>query len=146
MHHDAARGQAPHLPGRVALAVEPGPGRLVETDHWLDEQAWTQLTLSGPSGRDGAAMATLGGTIVLFGGESSGESYLGDTWTFDGTAWTQKQVSGPSPRSESAIASVNGKVVLFSGNGSQLGDDTLTWDGTSWTQQNVSGPLPRGGV
>lgn len=35
MHDDARRGEAPHLPRLGALAVEPRPARLIETDHWL---------------------------------------------------------------------------------------------------------------
>jgi len=45
-------------------------------------------------------MATLGGTVVMFGGEDA-TGHLDDTWTFDGTTWTQispwkqQNVAGP---------------------------------------------------
>jgi hypothetical protein len=97
-------------------------------------------------------MATLNGTVVLFGGGSENDSIqYGDTWTWDGTSWTKHDVPGPSARFNVMLATLNDRVVLFgglSGPGAAPGDppgatsldDTWTWDGTSWAQQNVPGP------
>jgi hypothetical protein len=121
-------------------------------DTWIwNGASWAQQTGPEPSARGGAGMATLDGTIVLFGGFPSagvitGDSsppyaVLGDTWTWDG-AWTKQRVTGPSPRGYVAMATLNGVVVLSGGidqNGNDL-DDTWTWDGTTWTQEHVTGP------
>jgi hypothetical protein len=47
-------------------------------------------------------MATLGQTIVLFGGENA--SYLPDTWIWDGSEWSQQFVDGPTARSGAAMS------------------------------------------
>jgi N-acetylneuraminic acid mutarotase len=122
-------------------------------DTWTyDGTKWTRRSASGPSPRESAAMATLNGTVVLFGGydPSAGDAvstlYDGDTWTWDGTTWKELTVVGPSARASSAMAALNGAIVLFGGvNGA--GDtwlgDTWTWDGARWTRQDVTGPMAR---
>jgi hypothetical protein len=91
-------------------------------------------------------MASLGHTVVLFGGGVNGSSDLGDTWIWNGAAWTQMSVVGPSPRAWAVMAPLGGRLVLFGGvddaTGTVLGD-TWTWDGTKWTQLDVPGPPPR---
>jgi N-acetylneuraminic acid mutarotase len=109
-----------------------------------DGRIWTLHNVPGPSPRSQPAIATAGGTIVLFGG-GRGEGLLDDTWTWDGASWTQHNVPGPSPRGGASAAGLNGGVVLFGGldsNNNSLGD-TWTWDGTRWTAQNVAGPAAR---
>ena len=66
-------------------------------DTWtFNGTSWTQVPVSNsPPARGGAAMATLGNEVVLFGGYSLG--FLNDTWTFDGTSWSQVPVSKPPP-------------------------------------------------
>ncbi len=57
---------------------------------------WQQLTpAQSPPERYYPAMAydPASGKVVLFGG-FGGTSYLGDTWTFDGTTWTQINDTG----------------------------------------------------
>jgi hypothetical protein len=122
-------------------------------DTWTwDGTTWTQQAVVGPSPRAGAAMATLGGNVVLFGGVTTGDggnAFLDDTWIWDGATWTQKDVPGPSPRAYSTMISQMGSLILFGGNAeapnqavSALGD-TWSWDGRTWTLQTVSGPSPR---
>jgi len=57
------------------------------------------------AGRIGQAMATRGNTVVLYGGEN-----LGDTWVFDGAVWKLAIASGtpgsPGPRSDAAMATL----------------------------------------
>jgi N-acetylneuraminic acid mutarotase len=45
-------------------------------------------------------------TLVLFGGQTDGTPFLGDTWEFDpkGSVWTQVDVQGPEPRTFYAAA------------------------------------------
>jgi hypothetical protein len=71
----------------------------------FDGKNWTLQSVAGPPARAYASMVTVGGKVVLFGGENDdtgiGQSpeYLGDTWTWDGSTWTQ--VNGPSPSERS---------------------------------------------
>jgi hypothetical protein len=94
-------------------------------------------------------MATLNGTVVLFGGTGANSSVLGDTWIWNGTTWTEANVSGPSARYYHAMATLNGTVVLFGGcptiDCSAPLSDTWTWNGTGWTQIGVTGPSARDG-
>ena len=69
------------VPGRAAAAT-PAP-----TATWTQQHPATS-----PPGRFGASMAydPATGDAVLFGGVGSSGSYLGDTWTWNGTTWTQE--------------------------------------------------------
>ena len=51
------------------------------------------------------SVANLGGSIVLFGGESFGVP-MKDTWSYDGTSWTKLNVSGPPVRAVAAMATM----------------------------------------
>lgn len=109
--------------------------------------AWTPLSSTGPSPRSGHAMASLGSTIVLFGGlDPATGSPLGDTWTYDGESWTELTVSGPPARFLHSMATFDGHVVLFGGTGGAAPlDDTWTFDGTEWAQIVTPGPSARSG-
>ena len=103
-----------------SLGDSSGAGSQNFGDTWMfDGTNWTLATTSGPSPRWGAAMATLNGSVVLFGGNrydgSNDEGYAEDTWIFDGAAWTQVSASGPPARDSAAMAAINGKIVLFGG-------------------------------
>jgi hypothetical protein len=132
--------------------TQPAPYPIIDiSDTWTWDgnplDPWSLLSISGPSGRSGAAAAVTGSTMVLFGGTAGG-SALGDTWTFDGNAWTQVAApsgSGaapaPSARFHAAAAGVtdpatgNAEVLLFGGDtGTTKLGDTWLWDGTKWTQ------------
>ncbi len=75
-------------------------------DTWtFDGTTWTQLNVSGPSARMGAAMAGSGdGKLVLFGGAACDSTVLQDTWVWDGTSWTKLDVPGPPARAFAAMA------------------------------------------
>lgn len=118
-------------------------------DTWLFTRTlgWVQLSpATSPSVRKGAGFAydPISKTAVLFGGTTSDESRLGDTWTWDGTTWTQQfpPVSPPSRgfnEEQMAFDAATGNVVLFGGygaNGAYFGD-TWVWDGIArtWTQK-----------
>ena len=141
----------------VLLGVEAYGDESAATWLW-NGSAWTQQAAAGPPDRIDGAMATLGGTIVLFGGVSDAgdDGEFGDMWVWDGATWTQQNVEGPGPRSGAAMATLNGKVVLFGGfdaDGADARDaagtffgDTWTWDGVGWAQENVPGPSARSGA
>jgi hypothetical protein len=111
-------------------------------DTWTwDGHAWTKRTVTPhPSARVGHAMATLGRTVVLFGGEGNDLQPLGDTWVWDGARWEEKHPAhSPAPRSDAGMATVNGHVVLYGGFGAASTEQlTWTWDGTDW----ASAPTP----
>jgi hypothetical protein len=73
------------------------------------------------------------GTAVLFDGIDSDFSYLGDTWTWNGTTWTQ-QASSPYRGYGAGMAydAATGTVVLFGGESNRSGHyflpvSTWTW-------------------
>jgi hypothetical protein len=119
-------------------------GAALVTSVW-DGTSWTTLSIPGPPfTMAGSPMASLGGKLVMFGGQATAQ-----TWTFDGSTWTQLDVAGPSDRISGAMATLGDKIVLFGGYyavtpGTFYGD-TWTWDGTAWTQLDVAGPSPRSG-
>ena len=84
--------------------------------------------------------------VLLFGG-STGMTFHGDTWVWDGTRWGRLPVTGPSPRDQHVMAydGTRGRVVLFGGrlaDGSKAAD-TWEWDGVAWSERSSAGPPPR---
>ena len=120
-----------------------GPG-----DTWVwNGTTWTQQhPATGPPVQGNAAMAydAGAGDVVLFGGCcGSGDSVLGDTWTWNGTTWTQQHPATSPPAREYAVMAYDaatGDVVLFGGNNSNTSTHALggtwTWDGATWTRQH----------
>src|SRR5437899_2147700 len=120
----------------------------------------TQVATAGSSDEPsprccmGMAYDAAHGQVVLFGGVIPGfpPTFLGDTWTWDGTHWTQRTPAHhPFPRESMGIAydAARGQVVLFGGgssNGQFLGD-TWTWDGSDWTKRTPAHhPSARTGI
>ena len=146
-----------------SLAVEPGNASVVlfggahangpllaDTWRW-DGQQWTELPVTGPSGRAQATCCAHPAGVWLFGGADGVTSiqYLGDTWGWNGSAWSQL-VSGnaPSPRMHAAMAydAPRNRAVLFGGYDSTMLGDTWTFDGTAWQQLTPANtPSPRFG-
>jgi len=87
-------------------------------------------------------MATLGSTVVLFGGYDQGSgTTFNDTWTFNGSTWTQVgPPSSPSARTSPAMGTMGDLVVLFGGADAagQYLRDTWTFNGSDWTQVTVA--------
>lgn len=124
----------------------------------LTQAIWTNVaTTNPPPGRDGAAMAydPNTGTLVVFGGESTGtgNAYLNDTWELAGTTWTEVLTQTAPPARSGAVMVFDpaiGRIVLFGGYlgtsltaGTYL-NDTWEFDGTTWAQVSTSAsPPPR---
>ncbi|HRI12620.1 MAG TPA: kelch repeat-containing protein, partial [Verrucomicrobiota bacterium] len=95
-------------------------------------------------GRRGHSMVydTARQRLVVFGGYSDvGNTYLNDTWLFNGSNWVMAATTvAPSIRSAFHMVydPVRQKVLLFGGYNPQVGrlNDTWTWDGTNWAQLN----------
>jgi N-acetylneuraminic acid mutarotase len=136
-------------------SVDSDAGVIDPTDVWQwDGSAWTRTSpTGGPGGLVGHRMVTLGGQILLFGGDVSGfSSGPGATWTFDGTAWGGgTATAGPEGRTDEGLSTLGAKVVLFGGaSANVLGGvahltDTWEWTGTAWAQRSITGPPGRNG-
>jgi hypothetical protein len=149
-------------PARAFAAIAPDPihGQLVLfggqskdglfDDTWIwDGNDWIQQhPAHHPSARAGAAMAfdsntcQIGqtGNIILFGGNTTINNFLQDTWQWNGQDWTEIfPASIPPARTKASMAfhpSTN-QLLLFGGRGSStILNDTWGWDGTNWTQLN----------
>ena len=136
---------APNTPTQLVLYN----GTTGDGDTWIwNGNAWTELNVSGRQPpRFGAAMASVGGTVVLFSGWD-GTGAHGDTWEFDGASWTQVVVQGPRARSDTAFATLDDKLVVFGGTpdgGATVLGETWIWDGASWTEASTTGPSARAG-
>jgi hypothetical protein len=127
------------LLGAAIAEVDGGTGAT-----WLwNGGGWAHDPAVGPPTRENAAIAGLGGKVVVFGGASSGTfggGNLDDTWVWDGAGWTEPHVqAAPSARANAAFAAQGNGAVLFGGQGLGAGgaglDDTWVWDGTEWTQR-----------
>jgi hypothetical protein len=106
--------------------------------------SWTLLSVTdggtGPSPRWGTALASLHGTIVLFGGKVDGNAHVSDTWIWNGTSWTEAfPAQSPPACSYASMVTLNDKAILFGCSGAA----TWQWDGSAWTMVADSGPSAR---
>jgi hypothetical protein len=85
--------------------------------------------------------ATLGSTVVLFGGMTG--PAVNETWTWDGKDWTQlAPKTAPDPRQSVGLATLGNRLVLFGGwdGAATYYDDTWFFDGTEWSPASTVGP------
>ena len=126
-------------------------------DTWLlDGTAWRRVATEGPSGRGRTALAydSKRRQVVLFGGVSAPspgqngqQTFLSDTWLWNGTRWTEASASGPRGRyAHAMVYDERAEVVwLYSGAAAHSGaplSDMWRWDGSSWTEVELSGATP----
>ena len=146
-----------HPPRGEVLLFGGRVGSSALNDTWIyDGTTWRQHLPSpgftnNPSAREAAAMAHVGGVLVLFGGQQ-GSTYLGDTWEWNGTRWTLRVGLSPTPpaRAGHGMASdpASGTLVLYGGRHltSRL-PDTWVWNGSAWAEQpapfSIDAPLGR---
>jgi hypothetical protein len=121
--------------------------RLGDTWEW-DGRRWQQVDSTGPSPRNGAAMAfdRSRERVVLFGG-SAGPS--AETWEWDGRAWERVDTGSVPGRFNSTAAYVENqhRVVRFGGWDGR-GRVAETWSYTPddllpWRVLTTAGPAPR---
>jgi hypothetical protein len=117
--------------------------RFGDTWEW-DGKIWQQVSTSGPSSRNGAAMTydPIRQRVVLFGG--NGPS--GETWTWDGKSWSEAKPVVTAGRFNSVMAfdEARQQVLRFGGwNGKIRVGDTWTFDGMVWQQIDAAGPEAR---
>ena len=124
--------------------------------------AWERLLpTTSPGARRDAAMAYVPGegALMLFGGRSSANAALSDTWTYDpsATAWTLRaSANSPAGRSEHAVSvDASGDKLVLTGGVDATGQPLVgTWVWDSLAPGNPSGawveqlpvPSPRSGA
>ena len=119
------------------------------SDTWTwNGGAWTMASnATSPTARDSGVAVSMGGKIVLFGGQDLNSAPLADTWIWDGSDWSEENGLALSPpaRLAAGAAVFQGQLVLFGGttnNGNDL-EDTWIWNGTTWFQGPTVGPTDR---
>lgn len=126
------------------------------TGTWrLDDETWTQVGSSGPSARARTAMVydTARRLVVLFGGVSEPEAgtqtqtFLSDTWTWDGRTWSRVATEGPRGRyAHGMVFDERAGVVLMYGGAAAHRNaplqDMWQWDGRTWSEIPLSGATP----
>src|SRR5262249_46248534 len=96
---------------------------------------------SPPAREDGGLATDSTGNVVLFGGfQAATDTYLGDTWTWDGTSWTEQHpADSPTPRAGFGMVydGARHQVVLWGGSdGYTTFQDTWVWNGVGWKQRH----------
>jgi hypothetical protein len=90
-------------------------------------------------------MARLADQVILFGGLDNSNTYLADTWIWDGTTWTIQSAVPPDPCAFGAMASKGGTTILFGGTTTRPGvieGATWAWNGATWTEEEGFGGSP----
>lgn len=139
-----------------ALAISHGftdAGRFDDT--WSFRKRWQDISpASGPRPVERCLHRVVhlesAGRLVLFGGQTTGTAYLGDTWLYDldGRAWTEHEGPAPAPRNFYGATATRDAVYLFGGSGSGGSlADLWSFDGKQWgkVRSRGKGPAPRGG-
>jgi Kelch motif len=126
------------------------------TDTWkLQSGTWTRVATEGPParGRAGLAHDRRRRRVVLFGGVSApsgpnqSQTFLNDTWTWDGERWLKAAEGGPAGRyAHGMVFDERAGVILLYGGAAAHRDAPLSdmwrWDGERWTEIPLSGPTP----
>lgn len=155
---------------RETLVLYGGADRENVTEdvwEWTESDGWraTELLALTPGKRTfpafadlpGDGMAIMGGNRVLFGKSPSADTFLSDTWLWDGVGWSPACLANePPPRAEASMIydELRGQLVLFGGyrfvDGDyvRLGDSWAcnpfdTSDG--WSLITDTGPKPQNG-
>jgi hypothetical protein len=109
---------------------------------------------AAPPARSGAAMAYDAAThqVVLYGGignPATGNPFLSDTWTWDGSEWHEAASSGPGSEAggaQIAYDGATGQLLLLTSpsEGAQAPSyyTTSVWSGSAWVAQAAPANLP----
>lgn len=122
---------------------------LLLTASAVAQAQWSELLISGPSGRFGHGIVAEGasGSMLLYGGFMGPGAYSRELWRFDGTAWSLLSNTGPATRYRFALAfdAVRSRLVMFGGvtESSEFRSDCWEWDGALWVERTAPGPVGR---
>jgi hypothetical protein len=117
----------------------------------LTAQRLTAQSPGAPSPRSGFSLAfdSNRGVVVLFGGQDSANTRLGDTWEYKAGAWKKIQVEGPAARMNAPMTyDPRKKLICLFGGRTDSGVDNRLWtyDGQEWRKGPEGGgaiPVPR---
>jgi hypothetical protein len=116
---------------------------LADTWTWTGTM-WAAESGSAPPARDSHMMASIGGRVVLFGGQNGNASIFEDTWSYTVAAgWSLIGSNSAANRVAAVMANVNGTLVLFGGSyfvGTY--GDLWTFSGSTWTSMGMATPGP----
>jgi hypothetical protein len=106
------------------------------------QSVWTQLSPpQNPGTRFGHAMAfdAVRGLVMLYGGNSTPSTFLGDLWSWNGSNWQQVAQGAVTPGTRTGHAMCfhagRGQILLVGGHrGASEIMDTWGFNGTSWQQ------------
>lgn len=125
-------------------------------DTWAFDSSWVEVSPGGPGRpikRCLHRMAQLGSSskALLFGGQTNGNPFLGDTWIYDAAsrAWSEVSGPGPSARNLYSLATTGERVILFGGRDAQgPKDDLWAFEAGAWRQleQGETRPTARSGI
>jgi hypothetical protein len=127
--------------GGIGQVGDAGFADLNDTWIWSSAIGWTEAhPPNSPSPRSSAMAASLGGNVLLFGGDGS----VAETWVWDGATWTQRQPGwSPPPLTSSVLVSLNQGLVLFGGyDYGTLYHDVWQWDGATWAHEDLNAHPP----
>jgi cysteine-rich repeat protein len=147
MAFDAARGVIVLFGGRDLNASLPS------RETWTYDGTSWQLgsPAASPPARHSHMMVydAANQRTVLFGGRPDNtNTWIGDTWSYDGTTWTPvTSTLNPLERSSSGIAydELRQRIVLFGGLAGYGRGDTWELVGNQWSPVGGAGPAPRFG-
>jgi hypothetical protein len=150
---DAGDGSVLMFGGIPANRSGPWP-----SDTWVlrsGSDDWTRVATDGPAGRGRTALAydAKRRQVVLFGGVTAEpaprqpQTFLNDTWIWEGTAWRKAAEGGPRGRYAHGMVFDEraGVVLMYSGSAAHSNAplaDMWQWDGSRWTEIPLTGPTP----
>ena len=151
--YGCAAGQCGGAPVTTIMLVGGNgvvPSPLNDTWTW-NGAVWTrQMPSAAPPANGSGSLASLGSSLVLFGGLDFEGVAQSDTAIWNGTTWQQPSLStSPPPRYDASMATLGSSVVLFGGHAdsTHLLNDTWVWNGSQWLSPAVSSaPPPRWGA
>ncbi|HEY5240469.1 MAG TPA: kelch repeat-containing protein [Polyangiaceae bacterium] len=130
--------------GGLAETPDGGYSDQADTWVWTATTEWTEMhPPSSPSARYGAMAASLGGEVILFGGDGP----VAETWSWNGATWTRVRPGGspPPPLTSSVFSLLGQSLALFGGyDEGTIYEDVWRWDGMDWTHEAPAvTPSPR---
>ena len=117
-------------------------GTMLLADTWTwDGTDWTGHVVAPPRPREAAMMATLGSTVVLFGGlgGSDANTELSDTWTWNGSSLEHAlhlELAIGTRLGDRRLGRRASRALRWSGRQRERAERYVDWSGTDWSQDN----------
>jgi hypothetical protein len=136
----------------VMFGGNTGGGDVADT--WEYDGAtgnWTQISASGPSAREYLSLVydPVGKRVLLYGGQDTSGTPIGDMWSWNGSTWTQLTINTPPARGwPGLVYDSNRQVVVMFGGSISSAAQNDTWEfnvnTNVWAQKTPTGsPVAR---